>query len=518
MRNLFFFCLICFSVLISSCRSDFEFERSTGRLQFSRDTVYLDTVFTNIGSSTYTLKVYNKSNKDISIPTIQLGRGLESKYRMTVDGMQGTNGKIFNNVEMLAKDSLFIFIETTADVASANPTDFLYTDQILFDAGTNLQTVELVTLIQDAFFLYPREISPGTYENILIGEDAVYGFVLDENDPINGNEYEFTNEKPYVIYGLAAVASGKQLNIAAGARIHCHANSGIIVADGAKINVAGGTSTDPDLLENQVVFEGDRLEPGFSRFPGQWFGIWLTPGSTGNFENMTIANATIGLFIQNNSDTVLIKNTQIYDSSNFGILAQTATISGENVVINSAGQVALACSLGGSYEFRHSTFNNNFSSSQQVAVLVDNFRRLESGADQVFPLVSASFSNCIIFGSNPVELLVNRSASSTLGDWPATPIFHKCQIKFNNTNNQFTNNPNYAFINDSNEILKNGNPHFASIANNNLRISDDSDAAASNPNFSGDPAVTATVPLDITGTSRNGIPDLGAYKAIPFED
>jgi hypothetical protein len=36
----------------------------------------------------------------------------------------------------------FIFIETTAS-KDANPTDFLYTDQIEFDAGANLQKVEL---------------------------------------------------------------------------------------------------------------------------------------------------------------------------------------------------------------------------------------------------------------------------------------------------------------------------------------------------------------------------------------
>jgi hypothetical protein len=37
-------------------------------------------------------------------------------------------------------------------------------------------------------------------------------------------------------------------------------------------------------------------------------------------------------------------NTQIYNSSNYGILAQTAKINGENVVINTAGLAGLACS------------------------------------------------------------------------------------------------------------------------------------------------------------------------------
>ena len=119
---------------ICSCRSDFDTVASNGKLGFSKDTVYLDTVFTNIGSSTYRLKVYNKSKNDITIPTIKLAKGLNSKYRMTVDGMQGNNGKIFNNVDLLAKDSLYIFIETTANIADTNPSDFLYTDQIQFDS------------------------------------------------------------------------------------------------------------------------------------------------------------------------------------------------------------------------------------------------------------------------------------------------------------------------------------------------------------------------------------------------
>ena len=172
--------LLFIGILISvcSCRSDFETIPSTGDLTFSKDTIYLDTVFTNIGSSTYRLKVYNKSKNDITIPTIQLAKGLNSKYRMTVDGMQGNNGKIFNNVDLLAKDSLYIFIETTANIADANPTDFLYTDQIQFDSGANLQKIELVTLIQDAIFLYPKRFADGTTETLPIGDEKIDGFLF----------------------------------------------------------------------------------------------------------------------------------------------------------------------------------------------------------------------------------------------------------------------------------------------------------------------------------------------------
>ena len=195
MRKIIFLLFIGLIISMSSCREDFVFEPNTGDLKFSRDTIYLDTVFSNIGSSTYTLKVYNTSDKDIKIPTIKLGKGQNSKYRMTVDGMTGENNRIFRNVELLAKDSMYIFIETTAGISDANPNDFLYTDQIQFDSGDNFQKVELVTLIQDAYFLYPKRFSNGTTETLNIDgiDEPVYGFFLDENDPVNGNEYNWGN-------------------------------------------------------------------------------------------------------------------------------------------------------------------------------------------------------------------------------------------------------------------------------------------------------------------------------------
>ena len=294
MRQFTFLFFIGILITISSCRTDFETAASTGDLTFSRDTIYLDTVFTNIGSSTYTLKVYNHSKNDITIPTIQLGKGLNSKYRMTVDGTLGNQGKIFNNVNLLAKDSLYIFVETTANIVDANPTDFLYTDQILFDGGTNLQKVELVTLIQDAIFLYPKKFADGTTESLPIGNEKIYGFFLDENDPINGNELKFTKQKPYVVYGYAAVPSGKTVTFDPGTKVHFHANSGLILATNASLNVNGTKST-TDKLENEVIFEGDRLEPDFSDVPGQWGTIWLTNGSTNHkINHLTIKNAASG--------------------------------------------------------------------------------------------------------------------------------------------------------------------------------------------------------------------------------
>jgi hypothetical protein len=502
MRPIPFLLFIGLLLALGSCRSDFETIASTGDLAFSKDTIYLDTVFTNIGSSTYRLKVYNQSKNDITIPTIKLAKGLNSKYRMTVDGMQGTEGKLFNNIDLLAKDSLFIFIETTANTTDANPSDFLYTDQIEFDGGTNLQTVELVTLIQDAIFLYPQRFTDGTKETLPIGDQEIEGFYLDENDPINGNELLFTNQKPYVIYGYAAVPTGKKAVFEAGTRVHFHANSGLIVASNASINVNGSTST-TNKLENEVVFEGDRLESEYSDVPGQWGTIWLTDGSTNNTINhLTIKNATIGLLIQNNDGTtVSIKNTQIYDSSNYGILAQTAKIEGENIAINSAGLASLSCSYGGDYKFTHCTFNNNWNSSSQVAVSIDNYSL--GAIPEVKALTQATFNNCIIYGSYLNEMLLSKKTAAAF-----EYQLNNCLIKFDSA----TANPDYQFRTDTahyNAIILNENPKFLNQSENKFNIDETSAAfAKGNSGY--------LIPIDIIGNTRTLPPDLGAYQSMPF--
>ncbi|WP_367752268.1 hypothetical protein [Flavobacterium sp. WC2430] len=502
MRPIKFLFFIGIFISICSCRSDFETVLSTGDLAFSKDTIYLDTVFTNIGSSTYRLKVYNHSKNDINIPSIQLGKGLNSKYRLTVDGMQGNDGKLFSNVTLLAKDSLYIFIETTAAITDANPTDFLYTDQIQFDSGQNEQKVALVTLIQDAVFLYPKRLADGTTETLPIGDQQIEGFYLEENDPINGNELIFNNKKPYVIYGYAAVPTGKTAVFNPGSRVYFHANSGLIVANNASININGGKSTTANL-EKEVVFEGDRLEPQYDDVPGQWGTIWLSSGSTNNLINhLTIKNATIGLLIQNNDGTTTsIKNTQIYDSSTYGILAQTGKIVGENIVINSAGLASLACSYGGDYKFTHSTFNNNWNSSSQLAVTIDN--SISGATPETKDLTQATFNNCIIYGSYTNEIAINKSGTGTF-----EYQFNNCLVKFDSSNT----NSLYQFATDPvhyNGIILNQSPKFFNVNLNKLNIDVSSSAFAK-----GNSAYL--IPLDIIGNTRTTPPDLGAFQSMSF--
>lgn len=505
-------------MLWSSCRKDFEFSPSTGSLQFSKDTVYLDTIFTNIGSSTYNLKVYNKSDDDISIPAVRLALGETSNYRLSVDG---TAGKNFNNIEVLAKDSLFIFIESTIDIKNfTNPNGtYLYTDQIEFDAGSNLQKVELVTLVQDAVFIYPdRDNTTKVVETLTldIGGELVETEL--QGRELLPTELTFTKEKPFVIYGFATVPNGETLTIEAGSRIHFHENSGIIVSNGASINVNGAYSNDLDLLENEVIFEGDRLEPGFSQVPGQWGTIWLLDGSVDNTINYaTIKNSTIGVLSDGNpdeaNDKLTITNTQIYNSSSFGVLGRNTSISGENVVINNSGLSSFAGTLGGKYNFTHSTIVNYWDNGfrQFPAVLLNNFVLDEDNVATIADLTEANFNNCIIYGNDNPEILLDEIEDASV---VFNFKFTNCLIRFEDNSNNFTG-VNYDF-NDTAKYegnIFNEDPNFKDVEFNELIIGDDSAA-----NGQGLSSFATQIPFDILNVNRTSLPDLGAYQHITFPE
>jgi hypothetical protein len=509
MKYLYAIAVLACIVLWSSCRNDFETVPSTGNLEFSRDTVYLDTIFSNIGSSTYNLKVYNRSNDDINIPTVALGEGESSNYRLNVDGVPG---KMFQDVTVLAKDSIFIFIETTIDINNfSNPDNaFLYTDKILFDTGGNQQDVDLVTLVQDAVFLYPERFADGTIETLNLGVDGNGEDILVEGFFLDDTELNFTNEKPYVIYGFAAVPPDKTLTVDAGARVHFHADSGIIVANNGSIQANGTPSADPELMEGEIIFEGDRLEPTFANTPGQWSTIWLTQGSTNNsFTHTTIKNSVVGIL--NDNSPLSLTNVQIYNSANVGLLGRTATIVGNNVVINNSGQASLACSLGGDYEFNHSTFANFWTNSFRTfpTVLIDNVLRVSETELVVADLVRADFTNCIIYGSEQRELGFVNDPSAQFNF-----NFRNSLIRFEDPNNEFTGIPEYAFENPNlyTDVVLNEDPVFLDTELNDFNI----ETGESGADGIALPGIGPA--QDLNGVTRGANPDAGAYESIVFPD
>ncbi|WP_417291414.1 hypothetical protein [Corallibacter sp.] len=516
-KVLYFIFTICFLTLWSSCRKDFEFTPSTGGLFFSKNTVYLDTVFTNIGSSTYTLKVYNTSNEDISIPSVRLALGENSEYRLNVDGMAG---KEFQNVELLAKDSMFVFIETTIDINNlpSSSNEFLYTDKIEFGIGPTMQTVDLVTLVKDAVFIYPdKDNTTGVVETLTLNIDGEQVETDIEGRYLLPTEQTFTNDKPYVIYGYAAVGNGETLTVNPGARVHFHANSGLLISDGGSLNINGELSSDEELLENEVIFEGDRLEPNFSDIPGQWGAIWLFDGSTNNTINYaTIKNASVAILSDGNANTptdkLTITNSQIYNSSNYGILGRFTSIRAENLVINNSGLSSFAATQGGKYNVTHSTIANYWNNSfrQFPALLINNFVVDQNNVTNLFELTEANFNNCIIYGNDNPEFILDEIPDAAVA---FNFKFTNCLLRFEDSNNNFSD-ANYNF----NDVLHyenntfNDDPDFMDTRENKMIIGENSAAIG----IIGNNPFSNNVPFDILNQSRTATPDMGAYQHTSF--
>lgn len=504
--------IIVFGLLFwcGSCRKDFEYAPSTGTLSFSKDTVFLDTVFSNIGSSTYGLKVYNTSNNDILVPSIRLEKGNLSFYRLNVDGKAG---KDFQDISIAAKDSMFIFIETTVDFGQNPENTLLYTDALVFDSGAFEQQVALVTLAKDAVFLYPETNSDDSKETVLVSMDnggneiRIEGFLLEED------QLRFTNEKPYVIFGYATVPASRQLIIDAGARIHFHKDSGLLIQDGGSISINGVLSEDKELLEGEVIFEGDRLEPEFSDIPGQWGLFWLARGSIDNtIDYLTVKNGNVGLLVEGDgelqSPTLQIRNSLIFNNSSHNIWARNAFVTGQNLVLGGSGSASLYLNLGGNYTFTHCTIANFWSSGfrNSSSLHINNAVQESGGTSIVNDLVKADFRNCIIDGNTQLELLLEKTDQNLFNY-----RFSNCLIKFNDIRNQFKDDDLYDFQNSERyvDVKLEFDSDFFFPSRNDFRIGLASDAITG-----ADVQFAQEIPFDLVGQNRTLSPHIGSYQAV----
>ena len=103
---------------ILSCRKQMHFSSDPARdITLSTDTISFDTVFTCVGSSTRTMMIYNNTGENLKINSIQLAGGSSSPYSVNIDGKAG---HCFNDKEIYANDSLFVFVKVTIDPTDQN--------------------------------------------------------------------------------------------------------------------------------------------------------------------------------------------------------------------------------------------------------------------------------------------------------------------------------------------------------------------------------------------------------------
>ena len=117
MRHLYLYVMVLIAGWLTACSDNDSFSTSrSDLLTFEVDTVKMDTIFSTVGSRTYTFWVFNNSGDGIRLNTIRLKKGNQTGYRVNVDGsyLDNTMGSQVNDIEVRKGDSIHVFVELTA--------------------------------------------------------------------------------------------------------------------------------------------------------------------------------------------------------------------------------------------------------------------------------------------------------------------------------------------------------------------------------------------------------------------
>lgn len=448
---------------LSHCRKDGKGFNTSDKLIFSADTVLFDTLFTTIGSTTKKFKIYNHSNQTINISSIVLEQQTSSMFRINVDGTPGVK---FTNVQVPAKDSLFVFVEVTIDPNNGtNP--MIVQDRILFSTNGQEQQVILNAFGQDAYF-HVREIQ--TFNTT------------------------WPNDKPHVIYGYYVVDSAVNLTILAGTSVHGFNNSTLYVYKGS-LDVQGS-------LGNEVTFSQSRTED-FILSPvdsvgGQWRGIYFFAPQNSKIAYAEIKNATIGIQIDTlkGIDSVSLENVSIHNSSFAAVVTQGGNLYAKSCLFGSAGSYSGYFSLGGTVFVDHCTFGNYWTSQRnEVLFAFKNYYKDAQETLHYRPFNRAVFKNSIMYGTNTNEFGLDTLSRSLLGVSAPNVYFDHCLVRSEDpvVNTQFFNS-----------CWRNLDPGFASPVFWDFHASS---SAINNKGTTTDPTP------DLDGNSRaSSGNDLGCYN------
>jgi hypothetical protein len=285
----------------------------------------------------------------------------------------------------------------------------------LFETNGNLQSVVLEAWGQNAVYLPSR-----------FGAGSVSGYGC------NGGEWVWDDPRPYVIYGVVVVDECT-VRIPAGTRVYVHGglakqvtdstvsryNDGIFLFTGSGRLIVEGT------LDKPVIFESDRLEPEFDEVAGQWTGIWLQAGTSGHqIDHCIIRNSIIGIRVDSAADLTL-KNTQIYNTANSGLIGVHAKIDAENCLFYGNTGYSIQLEYGGEYNFTYCTAASYGVDGE--ALRMGNALCLDAACQAYASnLLKARFLNCIIFGGRADQIaLFDRIGDGQLMDYR----FENCIVR-----------------------------------------------------------------------------------------
>ena len=446
-----------FSLTIWKCTPaeetlDFSF---SGGLEFSTDSVVFDTVFSGMGSTTKRFIVRNKAEKALKIQKISLSGGINSPYRLFINGTESYD---LSDFVILGKDSALFLVEVFIDPEDAL-SPYLVQDSVEFVTNGIEQNVQLLAWGQDAYY----------FGNEIIECDATW-----------------QNDKPYVLYQSILIDSLCSLTIEKGTRIFAGKDAYIYVKGQLIIN---GTT------DSRVQFRNVRLDAPYENIPGQWGGIVFLEGTYDNWiTNAIIRNAVYGIRLgAPDSDTIpdiVIENTIIENMSHSGILAFSSDLIATNTLIDNCVQFVCANIAGGNYTYRNCTmanYSNGFIPENPAVYFTNNL--LLDDNTTISGDLKIALLNTIIYGDGDDEIIFNLDGEANTTLIVRSNIFRTTLDILDTLGNQI-----------------NVDPKFIDVFNYNYHLDTLSPAK--------DMGVVIGVTTDLDGNTRDALPDVGAYERI----
>lgn len=373
-----FLILILIVFFFYSCKKESFTTSSNALLRLSSDTLHFDTVFTSTGSTTQFLQIFNLNDQGLKI-NVELMGGASSPFKINLDGVSGT---IFNNVEILKNDSMYLFATVTINPTITN-LPFVVRDSIKFSYNGNVKWLQLEAFGRNAYFL----------RNKIINSDTT-----------------FANDKPIVILGGLLVNENKQLTITKGTKIYCNADAPIVIKGTLR---AIGEKWD----STKIYFQGNRLDEPYKNYPASWPGVYFDATSKDNIMQFCVLKnsyqGTIALAPSVNANPKLNLQECIIDNTyDVAIGGSNSSINARNCLVSNAGYNVSVVG-GGNYNFNFCTFvsfSNSFINHKNPVMSITN-----AASNTTSNALNMVVNNSIIYGEGGLvdnEIVANKVGSN----------------------------------------------------------------------------------------------------------
>ncbi len=462
---------LIFALLAGAGWSCIEDDISTSAAEqpvFSTDTLQMGNLFTADPSRTFTLKVYNRHDKVMSISSIGVRDNRDNIFRLNVDGVSGS---AFSNVEIRPNDSIFVFVAVT------------------LPAGNSADMVD----IRD----YIDFITNGVKSHVVL--KATGRDVITLRDYVVESDERWDASMPRRIFGSLLVAEGATLTLDGGSHIYFHDGAGMVV---------DGTLRCEGAPDKQIMIEGDRRGEvitgvSFDLMSRQWEGIHFTPTSKDNYlSHTTIRNTWSGVVAdtlasgQGAGLTLINCVLRNADGSVLDVRHSSLKAVGCEFAESGYSTVRLA---GGVSELNHCTISNYYLFSAIRGPLIRLAHvNVDTDDESGLPYGSVVMTNSVLYGS------ASEMTPAVLDD---TDVWvYRCLLRSSGLDDDhfvdilWGQDP--AFFTDRSSYRFDYRPRSSSPV-----------IGASDERF--DTELYSLSPADFHGTDRRHPASLGAYEPIP---